>query len=55
MIQVIQHNDDNVKVYKHGHLVFDSLHPRHEWHPTMADLSPEERREYLEKLSANYN
>lgn len=54
MMKIIQHNHDNVKVYKHGRLVFDSLHPRHEWHPTIADLTPEERRNYLESLTEHY-
>ena len=54
-MKVIKLNEENIKVYKHGRLVFDSLHPRHEWHPTIADLTPEERRDYFDELIINYN
>jgi|GEM_PF-6622679 len=55
MYTIKQYNEDNVKVYKYGKLVFDSLHPRCERHPTLADLSGEERRTHFEELEALYN
>jgi hypothetical protein len=55
MIEVKQFIEDNVKVYKYGRLVFDSLHPRHEWHPTLADLTAEEKRQRSEEIEALCN
>lgn len=55
MIKIKKINEDNVKLYKGEQLIFDSLHPRHEWKQSLTQLSGEERRKYFEEIEALYN
>ena len=55
MIKIEKINEDNVKLYKDGRLVYDSLHPRHEWKESLTKLSGEERRKHFEEIEALYN
>lgn len=55
MMEIIKKNEDNVKVYKDGVLLFDSLHPRCERTLVWCELTGDQRRQRQEEIEANYN